>query len=573
MGMRRLRFDDSLKTVLAADTTTAFGARAAFRQLVDLVARGRVPADAMLLGRIADLRASVPPETRATVARGLALAEPPAALVALFARDTPDVAAAVLRAARLTPADWDDLIPALGPHGRSVLRRRRDLPPSAVRALDSFGTTDFALPDATPAMRTEAMRTEAMAESLVTPPPADPVSVPDPVPSPATRPSAGFEIADLVHRIEEYQRDRETPRSVGRDNADAAVVSFRFETDVAGVIRWIDSGPRGAVVGTSLADAARAAAPGVDGFAAGAFRKRASFDDARLVVGGASALGGDWRISGVPMFDPQTGRFTGFRGWARRPRVEEDAVQVRRQRDPAASEGLRRLVHELRTPTNAIAGFSELIEREMLGPVPEPYRDQAGEIRQQVAGLVTAIDDLDLAARIEGNVLDLRPGPVAIVPVLARVAEDLGPLATLRGSRLALPDRDRDAAWLVDSHGAERLLSRLLATLMSATGRGETIGVAIGPVDGAGHLPLSIDRPVAFAAHPGVALLSVDDEAVAGELGGQGGSLLGLGFALRLVRNFAVELGGRLSFGEDRLTLTLPAALNSGMEPASTIAP
>ena len=57
MGMRRLRFDDSLKTVLAADTTTAFGARAAFRQLVDLVARGRVPADAMLLGRIADLRA------------------------------------------------------------------------------------------------------------------------------------------------------------------------------------------------------------------------------------------------------------------------------------------------------------------------------------------------------------------------------------------------------------------------------------------------------------------------------------------------------------------------------------
>ena len=37
-----MRFDDSLKTVLAADTSTLFGATAAFRQLSDLIARGRV---------------------------------------------------------------------------------------------------------------------------------------------------------------------------------------------------------------------------------------------------------------------------------------------------------------------------------------------------------------------------------------------------------------------------------------------------------------------------------------------------------------------------------------------------
>ena len=141
----RVRFDDSLKTVLAADTSTAFGARAAYRQLVDLIARGRASLDDTLRERLAALRPTMPAEQRAALARGLALADPPVTLIAFLADDTPEVAAAVLRAARLSPEDWDWLLPRLGPHGRSVLRRRGDLPPTAVRALESFGSTDFAL--------------------------------------------------------------------------------------------------------------------------------------------------------------------------------------------------------------------------------------------------------------------------------------------------------------------------------------------------------------------------------------------------------------------------------------------
>ena len=36
-----------------------------------------------------------------------------------------------------------------------------------------------------------------------------------------------------------------------------------------------------------------------------------------------------------------------------------------------APDSLRQLVHELRTPTNAIAGFAEMIETQMLGPVAD----------------------------------------------------------------------------------------------------------------------------------------------------------------------------------------------------------
>ena len=77
-GFPPVRFDDSLKTVLAADVSTAFGARAAFRQLVDLIGRGRAAAEPALVARLRDLRATVPTEVRAAAARRLALADPPA---------------------------------------------------------------------------------------------------------------------------------------------------------------------------------------------------------------------------------------------------------------------------------------------------------------------------------------------------------------------------------------------------------------------------------------------------------------------------------------------------------------
>ncbi|MEH3046923.1 HAMP domain-containing sensor histidine kinase [Sphingomonas adhaesiva] len=562
-----MRFDDSLKTVLAADVSTSFGARAAFRQLVDLIGRGRAPAEAELLDRVRTLASSVPVAVRAASARGLALADPPAALIAIFAQDEPEVASAVLRAARLEPEDWEALLPRLSPHGRSVLRTRRDLPPIVVRALESFGSTDFALShDAPPTTAEPAAPAPPPASVIEAPLRAIEAAIPvaEDMPPPA---APRFEIADLVNRIEAFQRDRAAAPDLAPAPAPAAVIAFRFETDVAGTIRWVDTGPRGAVIGLSLNHDGAAPSPSVDGVAAGAFRKRAGFADARLQVGGESALAGDWRISGVPVFDSATGSFLGFRGRARRPRVEETAARPPRADAPTGAEGLRRLVHELRTPTNAIAGFSELIEQELLGPVAPAYRDRAATIRRHVSDLIGAIEDLDLAARIEGDALDLRPGRVMVSSLLSRVAHDLAPLAGMRGGGLALPPAS-DAAWASDPHASERLVSRLLATVLAAVAPGEMLDVRVEPAGD--MLALSVARPAALAGRDETTLLALDDED-AGE--DEGTPLLGAGFALRLARNLAVELGGRLAFAADRLTLTLPAALNVGMGQASTFAP
>jgi len=70
-----------------------------------------------------------------------------------------------------------------------------------------------------------------------------------------------------------------------------------------------------------------------------------------------------------------------------------------------------------------------------------------------------------------------------------------------------------------------------------------------------GQARLAVERPRAFAAWPGEALLSLEGE-------DQEGTLLGTAFGLRLARNLAGELGGSLKIGEQRLTLRLPAALD-----------
>ncbi|WP_448664585.1 histidine kinase dimerization/phospho-acceptor domain-containing protein [Sphingomonas sp. CJ20] len=362
-----------------------------------------------------------------------------------------------------------------------------------------------------------------------------------------------FEIAEVVARIDAFWRHREEGGPPPLREALPGADSFRFETDAQGVVRWVQGVSRTPIVGLSLDLQGLASGSRVDGIAAGAFRMRAAFSSARMVIEGDSDAAGDWLLSGVPAFDSANGRFTGYRGSARRPRVDERAEPVRAAPTTTPAESLRQLVHELRTPTNAIAGFAEMIETQMLGPVSDPYRDRANVIRTQAKELLGAIDDLDLAARIDSAALALFPGYVELRPMLAAIADDLAPLCELRGAIIALPVDD--LAVTGDRRAVERLLARLLATLVSACSPGERIGIHVATESG-DKVAIAIDRPRALADYPGDSVLGIDDER-------EDATLLGTGFALRLARNLARELGGSLVIEPQTLTLRLPGAVGA----------
>lgn len=607
-----MRFDDTLETVLAADVSTAFGKASAWRQLADLIGRGRIPSDPRALALLESLRGEVPLAVRITSARSLEGAEPPAALVKLCVVDEIAVAAPILRTARLSAGEWIELLPCLSAAGRGVLRGRRDLPPGVSEALDGFRAADFvigsdvvALPaaeagdvsvaadDARPPRTSSTFipvgvaamgipvvaaalqqAADAPSESLAQGGTSDEPIVATQVAGEsasaqesamqkgsaldsrdemsADAPAGPFEIAEVVARIDAfYTRQPDWPAA---PSVPVRADGFRFETDALGVIRWVDGVPRAPLIGLSLDMTATAGGSGVDGVAAGAFRKRAGFSGARLFVAGESDAGGDWRIFANAAFDPATGRFSGYRGTARRPRRDE-TMAARADGGSRGADSLRQLMHELRTPTNAIAGFSELIEREMLGEAAPVYRERAALIRDCARALLGAIDDLDIAARIDASALRLYPGEVPLAPLLARIGEDLETLAAMRGAVLVLPAEELTVAG--DARAIERLLSRTLATLLSAAGTGEQIGVTM--AEKGDSVAIRFNRPEAFAAYQGDALFAVDDEC-------EDAALLGTGFALRLIRNLARELSGSLVIDSDSLTIALPATVTKSLE-------
>ncbi len=52
------------------------------------------------------------------------------------------------------------------------------------------------------------------------------------------------------------------------------------------------------------------------------------------------------------------------------------------------------MCHELRTPLNAILGFSELLERNIAGPLQPQQAEYAGYIRQSGEHLLHVIDEI-----------------------------------------------------------------------------------------------------------------------------------------------------------------------------------
>jgi signal transduction histidine kinase len=282
-----------------------------------------------------------------------------------------------------------------------------------------------------------------------------------------------------------------------------------------------------------------------------AFNDRLPFEGTQLRLP-TPALEGDWKLSGIPAFSPTDGRFMGFRGIARREGIEDEPPRHDLPPAVADADALRETVHEIKTPLNAIIGFAEIIDGQYLGPAHRNYRSRAAEIAAQARLLLAAIEDLDLAARLQAS--GQGAASTELAELLPPIAEELGNRALARDVKLRITTALGALRCGVEPDLARRMVRRLLGAAVDAAPDGQLVEVEV--KESRRQITLSVTRP-ASTRHLSDA--QVMDPAFQAE-GGSDPAQLGLGFALRLVRGLARLASGDLQLTTSDFRLILPIA-------------
>lgn len=566
-----MHFDDRLATVLRSRASGPATARIIYRQLLDLL--GTMPIEAQgpqidaACDQLGELGKAIPSAERATMLRdpGMRLRNP--RLVALLAEGEAGVAAAAINHAQLNEDEWIDLAPALPVAARGFVRQRRDLGPRAEALFERLGMVATGLPsvdEVAEVLPSEAAATEIIAKDVV----SEDLVAEDLVAAGPAKPSG---IGAIVQRIEDFRKARapiEGQSGAGRTGTGDAphlpfgevapaqapllIRAFDFATDCDGCIVWSDPGMAPMAVGLRLTSRETAGRSAARRALFAALRRRQPIRAMPFEVAGAPAIAGRWLIDAAPSFDPQNGSYTGYAGRMRRPQVAE-------QQQPGAaadseSDRMRQLLHELRTPINAIQGFAEVIQQQVFGPAPHEYRSLAAGIAGDAALILAGFEELDRLARLDSGGIALAADGCNLGELTAATVAQLQAFTGPRSSGFSLEVTGEPAiAVTLGQADADRLIWRLLATLAAAAAPGEILAVKL--AQQGDMVDLALELPAALAALEGPELMHATASPGPRNLSA---GMFGTGFTLRLAAAEAKAAGGKLERCGNLLEITLP---------------
>jgi PAS domain S-box-containing protein len=130
---------------------------------------------------------------------------------------------------------------------------------------------------------------------------------------------------------------------------------------------------------------------------------------------------------------------------------------------------LAAMSHELKTPLNAVLGFSEIIRDEMLGPIGNrAYRDYAGDIHDSGARLLSVINDVLDVSRLEGGLLTIEAQPERVTD-LAESAIALARNITRDQRRIEIDVPEGMPSLHADPRRLAQALGNLLANALKFT--------------------------------------------------------------------------------------------------------
>jgi PAS domain S-box-containing protein len=275
--------------------------------------------------------------------------------------------------------------------------------------------------------------------------------------------------------------------------------------------------------------------------------------DLAVAVSPIRGAGGTPRALSVNVLDV-TGRRAAER--ERRRRVEAELAQhAAEAANRAKTDFVAALGHELRTPLQAITGFTELLATLDLDPARRAAAlDHIGAAAGHILTMVNEVLDV---ARIEAHALPLTLVDLPLAPVVADVLAMLEPLAT--AERVTL--RTAPAAVPVRVHADERRVRQVLLNLVTNAIRYNRTdgGVLVGWAARAGRAEVTVRD-----TGPGIAAEHLDRLFTPFDRLGQD-SEEGVGLGLPLARGLTEVMGGTLTVHSEpgagtTVTVALPPA-------------
>ncbi|MGB3795110.1 MAG: histidine kinase dimerization/phospho-acceptor domain-containing protein [Alteraurantiacibacter sp.] len=573
-------FDDRLATVLRMRAGSEAALRTQFRQLLDLLGTRDTALSGQALARIArsaialppseierllvrpalknsdrqlatisgfvrlrEIQQATPQETQSAILRepGQRLRNPE--FVAFLAEGEPKASAAAVATARLSEDQWLDLIPRLPVTARGFLRHRRDLPESVKQLLAQLGVGDLVLPSFAGAGDLPAIEILGNAAAVPSSPSANlPQSI---------MPEDG--IRALRRRIEAFREGRQQGQPMPRNHVPDGAPRREYDvetvidvfTDSSGVIVRCDGLAAPMLAGLGLTSPSGSSLVEFSDDVAQQLRRHLPIRQARLTIDAAPEISGDWRMDATPLFAQMTGAFSGYAARLYRPNLA-DPEDV----PDSPADAMRQVLHELRTPVNAIQGFAEIIQQQIFGSVPHEYRAHAASIAVDAAKLLAGFDEVDRLFKLESRAMELESGSSDFRLALSDTAQRLDSALRARDAGFALSVSGTEFHVGLDRGEVMAMCWRLLATAAGALGLGEKLQLGLSS-DGT-TIQLALDIPESLR------LSGAESSREGKRRRAISAGMFGPGFAFRLAEAEAVAAGGTLTCEGDRATLRLP---------------
>jgi len=228
------------------------------------------------------------------------------------------------------------------------------------------------------------------------------------------------------------------------------------------------------------------------------------------------------------------------------------------------SRFLATMSHELRTPLNAIIGFSEVMAREIFGPLTPRYQEYASLIQGSGQHLLDLINGLLDMAKIEAGKFDIHEELFDLAETANSAARFLALAADQAGVRLAVDVAKGAARVFADKRAVKQMLVNLLSNAVKFTPPGGDVTLT-GRIEGRAVILTVADSGAGIVAD------ALERLGRPFEQSGNAKGKEGTGLGLALVKSLAALHGGEAVIasvlGEGTtVTVRLPHAAVSAPE-------